>query len=868
MFQNYQTFIFYFWKKNNPQVELRKRSKAHEAGLMEGDALLGINGYSCQNITHGTAMGLIESSPNLNLIILRRRLVIYSHSYRSRYALPLRLRYIKIVRHDGASSVAKSKRTTAHLVLNTYPSDRQTTADFYIQKTTLFDTCWCPILKTNLIPYQQQVVIPTICIHLLENDRSFADLVTRPATEFLHPRSIPGLAMPERGATSRDAVNAAIQALGTELQPVTAAIKTSAQTTKSVRRSPAPSPTITQTGGAHTQHQVVNGYGAPERYRRQEQTYADAEKTTHVITETSKEQFGDTTITKVKRETVTQYGQKPMFNVSNVATGIPASAVQKPGIWTPPGGASKMTVSAPSGVHVQHNPDQSITMTIGLHGARDESKENIAPQHQQQTANMPPMFKVSKFNNKPEEQPKPGSWNPSAGPVTKAPEPAPRHQTDESTAFGDDNIPLLPEEEAELKAHLESLKKPLPNLLQKVLVDGSGSDREGTPDSPGYLTRRRIEQFASDYDYETEEELHKRKMFADSAFYDDPEHKYPTIEEQVKMARKVAMSLLAPANKKARGHRMFMRRMVKSQKWTTDQDRTEKDFEWENDEEEEKYYNPNPWSGITATWQPPKQADLGPKKVPPPPPVPTNLLQAPGYAMGTAKKEEKAKALSADEFERMRLFEAKTDHTQVSPALCFSLAEDLRNMKGKGGKLFAKRVARAEKWVVDENPTPSKPNPELIQKIAMQAAAGGAMPMPMPGLGPAPNKAPAQKRDDGGPVVNRLKEMIDPPKPKMTPWEAAARNDGDVQKAFDHLRGYNPYGRSMTGELASNLDGAAQKNSYTAPPNVVPAAGSSTAGEQSSKLPDYMRKIKPWNLQDHGSASAAGIHHQQLTSYI
>ena len=40
------------------------------------------------------------------LVFARRRLVIYSHSYRSRYALPPRLRYIKIVRHDGASSVA------------------------------------------------------------------------------------------------------------------------------------------------------------------------------------------------------------------------------------------------------------------------------------------------------------------------------------------------------------------------------------------------------------------------------------------------------------------------------------------------------------------------------------------------------------------------------------------------------------------------------------------------------------------------------------------------------------------------------------------------------------------------------------------
>ena len=185
-----------------------------------------------------------------------------------------------------------------------------------------------------------------------------------------------------------------------------------------------------------------------------------------------------------------------MFSVSNVTTGIPSAAVKKPGVWTPSGGTpAKMTVSAPSGVQVQQNPDQSITMTIGLHGATDESKENIAPQRpqqQQQQPNMPPMFKVSKFSTKPEEQkPKPGIWTPSQAPTpARAPEPGPKPQ-DESRTTDEDNVALLPEEEAELKARLEALKKPVPNLLQKVLIDGSGSDREGTPDSPGYLSRRR-----------------------------------------------------------------------------------------------------------------------------------------------------------------------------------------------------------------------------------------------------------------------------------------------------------------------------------------------------------------------------------------
>jgi len=43
-------------------AKLRSRSKAHDAGLREGDIVLGINGSSCQTISHGIAMALLESA--------------------------------------------------------------------------------------------------------------------------------------------------------------------------------------------------------------------------------------------------------------------------------------------------------------------------------------------------------------------------------------------------------------------------------------------------------------------------------------------------------------------------------------------------------------------------------------------------------------------------------------------------------------------------------------------------------------------------------------------------------------------------------------------------------------------------------------
>ena len=53
------------------------------------------------------------------------------------------------------------------------------------------------------------------------------------------------------------------------------------------------------------------------------------------------------------------------------------------------------------------------------------------------------------------------------------------------------------------------------------------------------------------------------KIYADSSFYADPQKKYPTIEEQIKMARRVALSLTAPQNKRARGHTMFVKQVEK-----------------------------------------------------------------------------------------------------------------------------------------------------------------------------------------------------------------------------------------------------------------------------------------------------------------
>jgi len=56
-------------------------------------------------------------------------------------------------------------------------------------------------------------------------------------------------------------------------------------------------------------------------------------------------------------------------------------------------------------------------------------------------------------------------------------------------------------------------------------------------------------------------------MFADSSFYADPAHKYPTIEQQVKMARQVARLLTSSTPTSGRGQQMFLKRQQMSSYW-------------------------------------------------------------------------------------------------------------------------------------------------------------------------------------------------------------------------------------------------------------------------------------------------------------
>ncbi|CAC5369188.1 unnamed protein product [Mytilus coruscus] len=217
----------------------------------------------------------------------------------------------------------------------------------------------------------------------------------------------------------------------------------------------------------------------------------------------------------------------------------------------------------------------------------------------------------------------------------------------------------------------------------------------------------------------------KKKMYSDSAFFDDPEANYPTIEEQMSLCKRIAQSLTSAANRKARGAKMFAKRRRKSTKWIHDEGTSSAGDIADLHDLDSEFY----------------QHDGGAK--------PLFTFRIPNIKNRLAIPDPDAHkmSLSQNEYERLRLNKKRCEHRVVSPSTCHSLVADLQSPKNRGAKLFQKRQARSEKWVIDES---NARRPDVVQHT-------------------------------------RLESMLSP-KPSKSPWEAAMENPlGSVEGAFHHL---------------------------------------------------------------------------------
>lgn len=282
------------------------------------------------------------------------------------------------------------------------------------------------------------------------------------------------------------------------------------------------------------------------------------------------------------------------------------------------------------------------------------------------------------------------------------------------------------------------------------------------------------------------------KLYADSAFYDDAGAVYPTIQEQVKLCKSIATSLTSNANKKARGAKMFAKRQRKAAKWVHDGPSSGGDIGDIRDLDSEL-----------------SPADGGTK------PLFTFRIPSVKTKLDTSTSPQQKMSLNKEQFEKLRFIKEKCDHRGVSPNLCFNLATDLQNKKGKGGKIFQKRKAKADDWVIDAT-----------------------------NVHHAPARAPK-------PEIYKLNSMLkNPPKPVKTPWEAALDDpSGSVDAAFGHLDELERIRDSLT-------------RSAMSPPNIpmtMPPGGgpsyrhTSLAGNYQGPIlkgKDFNRSAKGWVAPD------------------
>ncbi|XP_052766992.1 uncharacterized protein LOC128207861 isoform X1 [Mya arenaria] len=346
--------------------------------------------------------------------------------------------------------------------------------------------------------------------------------------------------------------------------------------------------------------------------------------------------------------------------------------------------------------------------------------------------------------------------------------------------------------------------------------------REGGYDEPDSPSRRpdHLPVFGPKVVFDDEggdsiSDISRRKLFADSAFYDDSTHRYPTIDEQMSMCKKIAQSLTSYANKRARGARMFEKRKRRSNKWIhdygTEFSSSTGDVADLDELDSELHY-----------------VDGGNK--------PLFSFRIPKVAGQVTDGERMS--MSKSEFERLRLVAPKVDHHSVSPNTCFSIAADLhKGGKNKGAKLFAKRQQRVEKFVIDETNvmhSPVSPSTKLdfyvqnaqtqpVQKNPWNAAASGDVnrafnrnaPSHMPPV-PVPRhdlKADSQMTVLGGPNYNKkargwggsgagiqqhsyYRESFDPQTgTSRKEWYQQQHNDTfdpeDPPKQFDQYGNYN-----------------------------------------------------------------------------
>ncbi|THD27039.1 hypothetical protein D915_002233 [Fasciola hepatica] len=244
-------------------------------------------------------------------------------------------------------------------------------------------------------------------------------------------------------------------------------------------------------------------------------------------------------------------------------------------------------------------------------------------------------------------------------------------------------------------------RRPSPPRTEKVIV----------PQDPE-VTSVSVKKLMKEFDVPPIAPELRKKNYADSSFYSDPNKYYPTIEEQIEMARKVADSLQDPENLFSKGVNMFEKQRLRADKHVREGPEPE----------------PDPMAEATAE---DLEHMIPPVPPPPPPPPPPSFpglqpVNKPTYPIPPPPALLPGQPKTVQEFlEKIKAFPTSSP-SDMDPQKCFDIASALYTSDSRGAKMFAKRHARAKRWDAEATETGegpvrvrSPPTPVIQPMMAM-----------------------------------------------------------------------------------------------------------------------------------------------------
>ncbi|CAF3829679.1 unnamed protein product [Rotaria sordida] len=299
-----------------------------------------------------------------------------------------------------------------------------------------------------------------------------------------------------------------------------------------------------------------------------------------------------------------------------------------------------------------------------------------------------------------------------------------------------------------------------------------------------------------------------KKRYADSSFFKTPFNTYPTIEEQKKMARKIA-HILEGGDPSQKGASKFERQRQRADKYTLEAEATST-------------------TTAVSNYRPLRQLQTNDK----PYYDTSNLPDCIKHSLEEAQHINPLRYVGAPEdFKQIHMEQEHVTHTGVPPQTAMRIAADLNLNRGKGAALFQKRKARSEKWVIDEN---------NVKKPGYQSPSNYIGPATKPWGQHAPTTWSPDEKPYSGPIFSPIRKkfslpqtptlpesLFTPPPPRTTPRfsDFNAKPKGFSSRSTENVISQSPRGsidlrKSLTLNTEPNIYEVSQSMSELQTRNV------------------------------------------------